>query len=260
MLNRAHLREADMGTSVSADGKTECQETASSLISLQHIHKNYSLGEQTVRALQDISLEIPRGQFLGMMGASGSGKSTMLNIVGCLDRPCSGTYLLDGEDVSDLSRAQRSDIRNRKIGFVFQNFNLLPRTTVWENVEAPLLYAGLPKVERGHRVQQVLETVGIPEKADALPTQLSGGQQQRVAMARALVNRPALLLADEPTGNLDSVTSQEIMRFLRDLNVQHGLTLLLVTHEADIAAYATRIIHMRDGRIQRDERNANQLL
>ena len=260
MLNRANLREADMGTSVSADGNTEWQESASSLISLQHIHKNYSLGEQTVRALQDVSLEVPRSQFLGLMGASGSGKSTMLNIVGCLDRPSSGTYRLDGEDVSDLSPAQRSDIRNRKIGFVFQNFNLLPRTTVWENVEAPLLYAGLPKTERGHRVQQVLETVGIPEKADALSTQLSGGQQQRVAVARALVNRPALLLADEPTGNLDSVTSQEIMRFLRDLNAQHGLTLLLVTHEADIAAYAARIIHMRDGRIQRDEKNANQIL
>ena len=197
---------------------------------------------------------------MGLMGASGSGKSTMLNIVGCLDRPSSGTYLLDGEDASDLSPAQRSDIRNRKIGFVFQNFNLLPRTTVWENVEAPLLYAGLPKAERGHRVRQVLETVGIAEKANALPTQLSGGQQQRVAVARALVNHPSLLLADEPTGNLDSVTSKEIMRFLRDLNAQHGLTLLLVTHEADIAAYAARIIHMRDGRIQRDEENPNQIV
>ncbi len=227
-----------------------------SLVSLQKITKNYSLGEQTVEALRGVSLEVPRSQFVVIMGASGSGKSTLLNLVGCLDRPTAGTYLLDGLDVSNLSSPQRADIRNLKVGFVFQNFNLLPRTTVWENVEAPMLYAGVPKDEREHRTRDTLEIVGIPEKARALPNQLSGGQQQRVAVARALVNRPPLLLADEPTGNLDSGTSREIMDFLQSLNSERGLTLMLVTHERDIAAYASRVIHMQDGLVQQDVVNS----
>ena len=227
-----------------------------SLVSLQKITKNYSLGEQTVEALRGVSLEVPRSQFVAIMGASGSGKSTLLNLVGCLDRPTAGTYLLDGLDVSNLSSPQRADIRNLKVGFVFQNFNLLPRTTVWENVEAPMLYAGVPKDEREHRTRDTLEIVGIPEKARALPNQLSGGQQQRVAVARALVNRPPLLLADEPTGNLDSGTSREIMDFLQSLNSERGLTLMLVTHERDIAAYASRVIHMQDGLVQQDVVNS----
>ena len=225
-----------------------------SVVSLRNVSKEYSLGEQTVHALRGVTLEVRRGEFVAIMGASGSGKSTLLNLVGCLDHPTSGTYLLDGIDVSDLSPAQRADIRNQKIGFVFQNFNLLSRTSVWENVEAPMLYAGIQKPERERRIREALETVSIPEKAQALPSQLSGGQQQRVAVARALVNRPPLLLADEPTGNLDSVTSREIMEFLRELNSEHGLTLMLVTHERDIANYASRIIHMKDGLIQRDEK------
>ncbi len=208
-----------------------------------------------VEALKGISLDIPRGQFVAIMGTSGSGKSTMLNILGCLDRPTSGTYHLDGIDVSTFSPAQRADIRNQKIGFIFQSFNLLPRTSVWENIEAPMLYSGVPKAERARRIEAAMKVVGIPEKAKALPNQLSGGQQQRVAVARALVNEPAILLADEPTGNLDSATSEEIMRFLQNLNREKGITLLMVTHEHDIAAYATRVIHMKDGHLTGDEMN-----
>ncbi len=205
--------------------------------------------------MRGISLEIPEGQLIAVMGASGSGKSTMLNILGCLDRPTRGIYLLDGIDVSTFSAAQRADIRNQKIGFMFQSFNLLPRTSVWENVEAPMLYSGVPKSERTRRIEEVLEIVGIPEKAKALPNQLSGGQQQRVAVARALVNEPSILLADEPTGNLDSATSEEIMRFLRDLNSQEGITLVMVTHERAIAAHASRVVEMKDGNIVNDSMN-----
>ncbi|PYV93733.1 MAG: macrolide ABC transporter ATP-binding protein [Acidobacteria bacterium] len=227
----------------------------SGIISLREVSKTYDLGEVRVEALKGLSLEITGGQFVAIMGASGSGKSTMLNILGCLDRPSSGVYLLDGVDVSTFSAAQRADIRNQKIGFIFQSFNLLARTTVWENIEAPMLYGGVPKPERAKRIEEALKVVGIPEKAKALPNQLSGGQQQRVAVARALVNRPAILLADEPTGNLDSATSEEIMRFLQHLNRQKQITLVMVTHEHDIAAYASRIIHMKDGRILSDEVN-----
>jgi putative ABC transport system ATP-binding protein len=226
-----------------------------SIISLQNLRKTYDLGEVRVEALKGISLEIPPGQFVAIMGASGSGKSTMLNILGCLDRPSDGVYLLDGIDVSTFSAGQRADIRNQKIGFIFQSFNLLSRTSVWENVEAPMLYSGVPKAERAKRIEDALKIVGIPEKAKALPNQLSGGQQQRVAVARALVNNPAILLADEPTGNLDSVTSEEIMHFLQSLNDRKGITLVMVTHEHDVAAYATRIIHMKDGQILSDEIN-----
>ena len=222
------------------------------LISLQNVWKIYDMGEVRVEALRDLSLQIGAGGFAAIMGASGSGKSTLLNILGCLDRPTRGAYHLDGTDVSTFSAARRADIRNQKIGFMFQNFNLLARTSVWENVEAPMLYSGVPKEERVRRVEQVLSIVGIPEKAKAFPNQLSGGQQQRVAVARALVNQPAILLADEPTGNLDSVTSEEILKFLQKLNQQEGITLLMVTHDRDIAAYASRIIQMKDGQIVGD--------
>jgi putative ABC transport system ATP-binding protein len=225
------------------------------VISLRDIRRVYDLGEVRVEALKGVSLDIQRGQFVAIMGTSGSGKSTMLNILGCLDRPTSGTYHLDGIDVSTFSPAQRADIRNQKIGFIFQSFNLLPRTSVWENIEAPMLYSGVPKAERARRIEAAMKIVGIPEKAKALPNQLSGGQQQRVAVARALVNEPAILLADEPTGNLDSATSEEIMRFLQNLNREKGITLLMVTHEHDIAAYATRVIHMKDGHLTGDEMN-----
>ncbi len=222
------------------------------LISLRQVWRTYEMGDIRVEALKDVSLEIPAGQFVAIMGASGSGKSTLLNILGCLDRPTRGVYLLDGIDVSTFSAAERADIRNQKIGFIFQSFNLLARTSVWENVEAPMLYSGIPKAERTRRIEEVLRIVGIPEKARALPNQLSGGQQQRVAVARALVNYPAILLADEPTGNLDSVTSEEILSFLRDLNRQEGITLVMVTHEQEFAAYASRTIYMKDGQSLRE--------
>jgi putative ABC transport system ATP-binding protein len=230
--------------------------TGDAVISLQTVRKIYDTGEVRVEALRGISLDIARGQFVAIMGASGSGKSTLLNMLGCLDHPTSGTYLLDGVDVSTYNTAQRADIRNQKIGFIFQSFNLLPRTTVWENVEAPMLYAGIAKHERHRRIQEKLSVVGIQDKARALPNQLSGGQQQRVAIARSLVNQPAILLADEPTGNLDTTTSEEIMRFLQNLNRNEGITLVMVTHESDIAAYASRVIHMRDGHIISDEMNS----
>ncbi len=225
------------------------------VIALRDICRIYQLGEVRIEALKGVSLDILRGQFVAMMGASGSGKSTLLNIVGCLDRPTSGVYHLDGVDVSTFSPNQRADIRNQKIGFVFQSFNLLARTSVWENVEAPMLYSGITKADRVQRIEAALKVVGISEKAKALPNQLSGGQQQRVAVARALVNQPAILLADEPTGNLDSTTSEEIMHFLQNLNRDKGITLVMVTHEHDIAAYASRIIHMKDGHILSDEAN-----
>ena len=204
--------------------------------------------------MRGVSLEIARGEFVAIMGASGSGKSTMLNILGCLDHPTRGVYRLDGIDVSTFSPSQRADIRNQNIGFIFQTFNLLSRTSVWENVEAPMLYSGTSKAERTRRIEQALSVVGLSEKAKALPNQLSGGQQQRVAAARALVNQPSILLADEPTGNLDSVTSKEIMTFLQSLNSEKGITLVMVTHEQEIAGYASRQIHMRDGQILRDVR------
>ena len=224
------------------------------VIALHEVWKIYDTGEIRVEALRGITLEIARGEFVAIMGASGSGKSTMLNILGCLDRPTRGVYRLDGVDVSTFSPSQRADIRNRNIGFIFQTFNLLSRTSVWENVEAPMLYSGISKADRAARIEEALEVVGIPEKAKALPNQLSGGQQQRVAAARALVNRPAILLADEPTGNLDSATSEEIMAFLQRLNSEQGITLVMVTHEQEVADYASRQIYMRDGQILKDEK------
>jgi len=222
------------------------------VIALENVHKTYDLGEIQVHALRGVSLEIRRGEFVAIMGASGSGKSTLMNILGCLDRPSKGRYLLDGIDVSQLSKVELAHIRNRKIGFVFQQFNLLSRTTALENVELPTLYAGIPPEERVTRARQSLERVGLADRAMHHPSQLSGGQQQRVAIARALVNKPAILLADEPTGNLDSRTSVEIMDILQRLNENEGLTVVLVTHEPDIANYAQRALEFRDGKMRKD--------
>ena len=222
------------------------------MIDITQITKVYHVGEIDVHALRGIDLHVERGEFLAIMGASGSGKSTLMNLIGCLDEPTSGRYLLDGIDVSDLSRNEYADIRNQKIGFVFQGFNLLPRTSALENVELPLFY------DRTHRIQnpdkaaeEALERVGLADRMDHMPSQLSGGQQQRVAIARALVNQPGILLADEPTGNLDSRTSVDLMSVFQELNDQ-GITILIVTHEEDISRYAKRIIHMRDGHILND--------
>lgn len=222
------------------------------LIQVRDIHKIYSLGETQVHALRGVTLEIRRGEFVAIMGASGSGKSTFMNILGCLDKPTSGEYLLEGMDVSRLDKRELAGIRNRKIGFVFQGFNLLARTTALENTELPTLYARIDKEERRRRAVEALKMVGLENRMDHFPSQLSGGQQQRVAIARALVNRPSILLADEPTGNLDSRTSVEVMDIFQSLN-DKGLTVILVTHEHDIAQFTGRSIIFRDGRIKRDE-------
>jgi len=225
---------------------------ANATIRLEHVSKTYNLGEVQVHALRGVSLEIGAGEFVAVMGASGSGKSTLMNILGCLDRPTKGRYLLDGTDVSGLTKRELAKIRNRKIGFVFQQFNLLARTSALENVELPTIYAGIPLAERAVRAQQALERVGLAERAHHFPSQLSGGQQQRVAIARGLVNNPSILLADEPTGNLDSRTSVEIMDIFQRLNQEHGLTVVIVTHEPDIARYVKRALDFRDGRLRTD--------
>ncbi|HEU0275923.1 MAG TPA: ABC transporter ATP-binding protein [Candidatus Udaeobacter sp.] len=224
-----------------------------SIVRLIDVHKTYRTGEMEVHAVQGVSIEIRRGELVALMGASGSGKSTLMNILGCLDRPTMGHYILDGADVSGLDRDRLADIRNRKIGFVFQNFNLLPRTSARENVELPLVYSArqLTNAEFRERADRVLASVGLAGREDHYPSQLSGGQQQRVAIARALINQPEVLLADEPTGNLDSRTSVEIMAIFQQLN-QRGITVIMVTHEPDIAAYAKRNVMMRDGVILDD--------
>jgi putative ABC transport system ATP-binding protein len=222
------------------------------VIRLENVFKTYDLGEVQVHALRGVSFTVQTGEFVAVMGASGSGKSTLMNILGCLDRPTRGSYFLDGIDVSGMSKTELAHIRNRKLGFVFQQFNLLSRTSALENVALPTVYAGLPQAEREQRARESLERVGLGDRAGHHPSQLSGGQQQRVAIARALVNRPAILLADEPTGNLDSRTSVEIMEILQSLNEEQGLTVVLVTHEPDIALYSKRMLDFRDGKLRRD--------
>ncbi len=223
------------------------------VVSLIDVHKTYRTGEMEVRAVRGVSIEIKRGEFVALMGASGSGKSTLMNILGCLDRPTAGQYILDGANVSHLDRDRLADIRNGKIGFVFQNFNLLSRTSARENVELPLVYSAqrLTHLEIREKADRVLASVGLSGREDHFPSQLSGGQQQRVAIARALINQPEILLADEPTGNLDSRTSVEIMAIFQQLN-DRGITVIMVTHEPDIAAYAKRNVMMRDGVIRDD--------
>ena len=228
---------------------------AAPIIATEGLTKDYHLGPHTVHALRGVAVTIERGEFVAVMGPSGSGKSTFMNLLGCLDRPTAGRYVLDGEDVAGLSPDALARIRNAKIGFVFQTFNLLPRTTALENVELPLLYAGLSGRERRARARARLTAVGLADREAHHPSQLSGGQQQRVAIARALVNDPAVVLADEPTGNLDSRTSVELLALMQRLN-REGLTIVLVTHEPDIAAYASRVLSFRDGRLRGDERVA----
>ncbi len=233
----------------------------SAIVQLEHVHKVYHTGEVDVHAVRDVSMQIHRGEFVALMGASGSGKSTMMNTLGCLDRPTEGRYLLDGVDVSNLDRDERATIRNEKIGFVFQGFNLLSRTSARENVELPMMYMRKSSGSRDHheRALRALATVGLSQRADHHPNQLSGGQQQRVAIARALVNEPAVLLADEPTGNLDSRTSIELMGVFQKLN-DEGITIIMVTHELDIASYTRRNVIMRDGRVVSDQPVAKRLL
>lgn len=224
------------------------------VVYLDQIHKIYTMGDVEVHALRGISLTINKGEFVAIMGASGSGKSTMMNIIGCLDRPTRGNYLLDGQEVSKMSKDERADIRNSKIGFVFQGFNLLSRTSALENVELPMLYFGVGTTERQGRAMAALTSVGLAGRESNHSNQMSGGQQQRVAIARALVNNPALILADEPTGNLDSRTSIEVMEIFQRLNREQRITVVLVTHEPDIAEYTERVVVFKDGKIKDDHR------
>lgn len=227
-----------------------------SLISIEHISKVYQMGAQKVFALKDVSLNIYENDYVALMGPSGSGKSTLMNLLGCLDTPTSGSYRLKQADVSDMTDEELAEVRNQRIGFVFQTFNLLPRLSSLENVALPLIYAGVSKKQRLERAREVLEQVGLGNRAEHSPNELSGGQRQRVAIARALVNRPAIILADEPTGNLDTKTSIEIMSIFEKLHDQ-GNTIIVVTHEPDIADHAHRIIRLRDGLVETDERNSN---
>jgi len=231
--------------------------TDESVIRIEDVHKYYDLGETRVHALRGVSLEIERGEFVAIMGASGSGKSTFMNLLGCLDRPTSGRYLLEGIDVSRHDKKALALIRNQKLGFVFQGFNLLARTTALENTELPTLYTKIHKSERSRRASEALAMVGLSDRAGHFPSQMSGGQQQRVAIARALVNRPSILLADEPTGNLDTRTAVEIIDIFQKLN-DKGLTIAMVTHEQDVAQFAKRVLVFRDGRIRKDELVTNR--
>jgi putative ABC transport system ATP-binding protein len=226
---------------------------ASPLIALQIVTKVFHMGDVEVRALRGVSLEVATGEFMAIRGPSGSGKSTLMNIIGCLDRPTTGRYLLDGQDVAPLDRDALASIRNRMLGFVFQSFNLLPRTSALENVELPLLYGGVGRAERHRRARLALERVGLGDRLDHTPNRLSGGQQQRVAIARALVTEPKLILADEPTGNLDSRTSVEVMALFQELG-RAGITIVLVTHEPDIATFVSRVVVVRDGHVASDRR------
>jgi putative ABC transport system ATP-binding protein len=250
-IRRAENREQKNNLVSMSDHLRE-KVAADALIALDHVYKTYQMGDVEIQALRGISLQINPGEFVAIMGMSGSGKSTTMNIIGCLDRPTRGRYFLDGQDVSKLSKDELADIRNRKIGFVFQSFNLLARTSALENVELPMLYLGVKTAERVTRAKEALELVGLADRIYNMPNQLSGGQQQRVAIARALVNNPAIILADEPTGNLDSRTSIEVMDIFQRLNRERGITVAIVTHEPDIAHYASRVVVFKDGRIKRD--------
>jgi len=231
------------------------------LIELHDVSKVYTLGEVEVSALREVSLQIDGGEYVALMGPSGSGKSTLMNTLGCLDRPTSGSYRLEGEEVVDMSRDERARLRNRKIGFVFQSFNLLARTSALENVELPLLYSSRFRGrERHQRAEHLLERVGLADRMDHFPSQLSGGQQQRVAIARALANEPAILLADEPTGNLDSRTSREVMGLFEQLNVEDGITIVVVTHDQEIARHARRAVVIHDGRVVTDTTDHRQAI
>ncbi len=247
-----------MQTSPQASALDTTTTNSAPVIHVEDVHKYYDLGETQVHALRGVSVDIAAGEFVAVMGASGGGKSTFMNILGCLDRPSSGRYVLEGTDVSTLDKRALAAIRNRKIGFVFQGFNLLSRTTAMENVELPTLYAHIAREEGTKRAQRALEQVGLADRAEHFPSQLSGGQQQRVAIARGLVNEPTILLADEPTGNLDSRTSVEIMDIFQRLNEERGLTIVLVTHEPDIAQFAKRNLFFRDGKIRKDELLSNR--
>jgi putative ABC transport system ATP-binding protein len=228
------------------------------VIRLEEVRRDYDLGGEVVQALRGVTLAIARNEYVAIMGPSGSGKSTLMNLIGCLDTPTAGAYWLNGREVSRMSDDALARVRNREIGFVFQTFNLLPRQTALQNVELPLVYAGVPTRERRARAAEALARVGLADRMDHRPNELSGGQRQRVAIARALVNRPSILLADEPTGNLDSATSSELMRAFDDL-VAAGQTVIVVTHEADIAAHAARVVALRDGRIERDETSGRRV-
>ncbi|MGH9685383.1 MAG: ABC transporter ATP-binding protein [Candidatus Acidiferrales bacterium] len=249
-----------MSTSTATSNPPQKAAKGTPTIRLEDVHKTYDLGEVKVHALRGVSLIIYPGEFVAVMGASGSGKSTLMNILGCLDKPSKGRYFLDGSDVSGLTKRELAGIRSRKIGFVFQQFNLLARTSALENVELPTIYAAVPLAERAKRAKEALERVGLSDRANHFPSQLSGGQQQRVAIARGLVNRPSLLLADEPTGNLDSRTSVEIMDIFQKLNDDEGLTVVIVTHEPDIAQYAKRALEFRDGKMRHDIAVQNRLI
>ena len=260
----AHPAE-QAGAAALADGKPEGEivtERASNVIATRSLVKTYVVGEHQVKALRGVNLDVAHGEFLSVTGPSGSGKSTFMHIVGCLDRPTSGQYLLDGQDVSQMSKNELAGVRNKKIGFVFQGFNLLSRTSALDNVELPLLYGGstMKTAERHGRAKEMLAAVGLGDRFSHHPNQLSGGQQQRVAIARALVNNPSILLADEPTGNLDSRTSIEVMGLFQRLNVERGITVLLITHESDIAEYGTRIVSFRDGLVVADRAVGSRLV
>lgn len=231
---------------------------ANPLINIKQLKRDFQLGNETINVLKGIDLQIKKGEYVALMGPSGSGKSTLMNLLGCLDTPTSGTYILNGNDVSKMHDDNLAEIRNKEIGFVFQTFNLLPRTTALDNVALPMIYAGYSKTERNERATEVLNQVNLSDRMDHQPNQLSGGQRQRVAIARALVNKPSIILADEPTGNLDSKTSIEIMNLFNDIH-KNGNTVILVTHEEDIAKYAHRIIRLRDGMIESDNPNNEHL-
>ena len=228
-------------------------ETESPVIELQNVYRTYEMGDQVLNALDGVSINIARNEYIAIIGASGSGKSTMMNIIGCLDRVTKGDYLLNGTNVGDMSEADLAKARNREIGFVFQSFNLLARASALKNVMQPLVYRGIPRAERKRIASQALEHVGLGDRLNSRPNQLSGGQRQRVAIARALVGKPAILLADEPTGNLDSKTSREIMKLIDELHKQ-GQTIIMVTHEPDIAAHCDRVIRLEDGKVESDTR------